>query len=117
MKITKLCFVAFLTLALLAPPAEARRYSRHGRGGVAAAIILGVAGAVAADRAYRDRYVAPYGAYAPYGYPVPYGYAVPGRAGFVAPPGAYSYIDEGAFRNYRDAAGNYIGRVPLRPLW
>jgi hypothetical protein len=31
-------------------------------------------------------------------------------------PGAVSYIDEGDYRNYRDAAGVYLGRVLLTEI-
>lgn len=138
MKYTNLCLVAFLTLAVLVPPVDAQHRRRRGgrSGGAVAGAVLGVAAAIAANRALRDRYVAPfstwspyggYGYVAPYGYAVPYGprvvapgYALPYRYGRVAdlvPPGAYSYVDEGAYRNYRDIAGNYLGRVPLSALW
>jgi hypothetical protein len=38
------------------------------------------------------------------------------RGGVPMIPGAFSFIDEGDFRNYRDRAGNYLGRMPLSAI-
>ncbi len=38
------------------------------------------------------------------------------RGGDPMIPGAVSYVDEGAYRNYRDRAGNHLGRVALSEI-
>lgn len=123
MKTTQLFLAALLGLALLAPPAHARR---HG-GALAAAAVIGTAAALSSHHhhhhGYYGGYYRPYGYYRsgyygsyydPYYAPRVYGAPVVlPTAGVPMVPGAVSYIDEGDFRNYRDAYGNYIGRVPL----
>lgn len=58
--------------------------------------------------------------YGPWGYPyVPTVYRNPevrpsGGVPMIA--GAVSYVDEGEYRNYRDSAHAFIGRVPLRDI-
>jgi hypothetical protein len=136
MRYAKWILVGFLTLSILAPPAAAQRRSRRNqRNAIAAAAVLGVISAVAASRSnrgyYRDGghgyvygngydnvYGSGYGAYSPYRAAVPgspYGYRT-ARTDNPYQGGPFSYVDEGAYRNYRDAAGNFVGRVPLASL-
>jgi len=122
MKITKMFAMALLGLALVAHPAEARR----GRALATAAAVGITAAALSHHHDYYARgyyggwwgpgYTAPLGYYDPYYtsyYRTPQVYP---RSGAPAIAGAASFIDEGAFRNYRDAAGNFIGRVPLSQI-
>lgn len=128
--------VGFLTLSILAPAAEAQRRRRSTRNAIAAAAVLGVVAAVAANRSNRGYYGDGYGNYSgnscggDYGYSRYGGYSPYGGSAFGGPygyrtyrtvdpyqSGPASYVDEGAYRNYRDAAGNFIGRVPLASLY
>lgn len=77
--------------------------------------ILDVVGTVAAARAARDypRYdTYPYRAYNPYVVTRPYGYSTWSRG--ALPFGAAYYVDQGDYRNYRDARGYYLGRERIR---
>ena len=121
MKITTMFVTGLLALSLLVPSAQADRRWRRGRGGIGAAVALG---AIAGIAATSDRgYYSPYRSY-PYVYNSPvYASPIYGSSYYVPPtqvdsyPGAYSYVDEGAYRNYRDINGNYIGRVPLGAIY
>lgn len=113
MKYLNTFLVGLLTCALLVPPVDARP-RRHGgwRGSSTAGIVLGVIAAAAAVSAASERHHHRYDPWRYGTYPV-YGAPIPGRCSI---PGAVTFIDEGLYRNYRDAYGNYLGRVPLHAI-
>lgn len=125
MRYSKLLGIGLLSVSLLLPaPVRAGSEGRRNTA-IAAAVAIGAL-ALSRNR-HRNRYYAPSAYYgspysssgvygAPvYGAPV-YGAPVYGAVGGPMVPGAASFIDEGDFRNYRDAYGNYLGRVPLASI-
>jgi hypothetical protein len=125
MRYAKLGLTSLLVFALLTPPVQAR--SNTLRTVLGAAAVIGVASALSNRNRNRGYANNPYyggsypGAYG-YGssYPGAYGY----RGAYGAPVqsygqsyGASSYVDEGEYRNYRDAYGNYLGRVHLSQVY
>ena len=107
MKTTKMMIIGLLGLALMTAPAQARAHFGFGFGS-------GFYGPL--DYGYSGFY--PYGGYygGPYGAPVYSRPMVVPSGGVPMIQGAYGYIDEGDFRNYRDAAGSFLGRVPLASI-
>ena len=101
-----------------------------------AGTILNVIGAIANQRSNRDYYRSDpyygggyrsyrsspygYGVSSPYGYGVssPYGYRMSSPYGYRVqssrPYGAARIVDQGDYRNYYDAYGNYLGRERIR---
>ena len=107
----KIMVLGILVLCMAAPPAEAQNTTER--------IIGSVIGALANQPSgYHDAY--PYGysrpLYRPYGYR-PLGYRTYRSSyGTGLPFGASYYVDEGDYRNFKDAYGRQLGRIPLWQL-
>lgn len=105
MKNTKLKIIAVLGLALMLLPAQASAQFTIGLGG----------GGFYGPWGYGGLY--PYGGvYGAYGAPIYSQPMVVPSGGVPMVPGAFGYIDEGDFRNYRDSSGAFLGRVPLTSI-
>ena len=103
MKLKKMLTIALLGLALLTPAAQARTGFGLGYGGFYG------------PGMYGGWY--PYGGFSgPYGAPVYTRPMTVPRSGVPMIPGAYGYIDEGDFRNYRDTNSSFLGRVAIASI-
>jgi hypothetical protein len=108
MKPVRMLIIATLVFSFLVPPVDAqsrRRRRNNNNGAIAAAVALGLVGALASRRAERRYYSSPYqggygygnygyggqGAYAPYGYGGGYGAPVIQSYPYSPYQGGYGY--------------------------
>jgi hypothetical protein len=102
MRPSRLILFAVLGLVLAVYPASAQHFS------------VGLGGGPFYSPYYFGSYWGPWGY--PYVPPVYHNPEVRPSGGVPMISGAVTYVDEGDYRNYRDASHDYIGRVPIRDI-